>query len=736
MDERRIWAGLLTLSSFIAGCGGGGGGGSPPPPPPVAAPTISTQPASLTVNSGQSASFTVTASGATSYQWQTNGTAIAGATSSSYTLPNVTSVDNGLSYTVVVANAGGSVTSAAATLRVTGISVLAGQIGGEGYADGPASQARFWGPTGLALDAAGNLYVADDNAVRKITPGGVVSTLVGSPRTCGDQAGVGTAAQLCYPSSVAVDVTGKVYVVDGSPNIWVIDPTGAMTLAASAPFGECPSGLAVIVSVVYVSDGCHGVIGIVSSGQLGGTALATPNNPVAIAFDASQNLYIANNTVVQELPFDAHTVTTLAGTVGAPGSADGTGAAARFGCSQQGIGFSYAQSGANGAAGIATTPVGVSYVTDYCNNEIRVVTAAGLVTTLAGSTNLPGAANGTGAAAQFWGPAGIVADPSGNLYVADYLNALVRKVTPAGEVSTYAGQTPHAGSADGPALQAGFRYPFGITIDSTGNLYVADTNNDTIRKITPAGTVSTLAGSPTMVGATDGTGSAARFANPEGIAVDSKGNLFVADTLNQTIREVSPSGVVTTVAGLAGTIGSADGGPGTAVFNYPAGVAIDASDNLYVGDFNGVRLVVPNGPVTTLTTTLHTVSGLTWAPNGMLYATINTETGGLVYSVTTSGTATLITNTAGDGYLPGIVMGGDGNLYVADRKGSRINRVSLSGTVTTVVGTSALPIGIVPGGLPGNLNAPTGLALLSKGTSVSLAVVDAFEHSILRIDLP
>jgi sugar lactone lactonase YvrE len=730
MNDRRVWGCLVGLNLLLAACGGGGGS-----TPPVALPTISAQPVGITVNSGQPASFTVTAAGATGYQWQQNGTAISGATSASYTVASASSVNNG-AYTVVVSNAGGSVTSAAATLRVTGISVLAGQIGGEGYADGAASQARFWGPTGIALDAAGNLYVADDNAVRKITPAGVVSTLAGSPRTCGDQAGNGSAARLCYPSGVAVDDSGNVYAVDGSRYVWQIDPMGSMSLDATAPFGQCPSGLAAIGSVLYMSDGCDGVIGVVGGGQVGGTALVIPSTPVAISFDASQNLFIANNTVVQQLPFLEHAVSLLAGSVGNPGSANGTGAAAQFGCSQQQIGFGYALTNANGAAGIATTPAGLSYVTDYCNNEIRMVTSAGVVTTFAGSTNPPGAADGSGAAAQFWGPAGIVVDPLGNLYVADYLNALIRKITPAGDVSTYAGQTPHAGTTDGPGPQASFRYPFGITVDSGGNLYVADTYNETIRKITPAGVVSTIAGLPTVSGSADGLGSAARFADPEGIAIDSKGNLFVADTLNEVIREVSPSGVVTTVAGVAGSIGYADGLPGIARFNRPNGVAIDSADNLYVADFNGVRLVVPNGLVTTLTTTLHSVSGLTWAPNGMLYATINTNTGGYVYSVTTSGTATLITNAAGHGSLPGIVMGGDGNLYVGDRNGSQINRVSLSGTVTPVVGTSALPIGIVPGGLPGNLNAPTGLALLSSGTSVSLAVVDSFEHAVLRVDLP
>ena len=142
---------LIVTLALLTGCGGGGS--SAPPPPP----TITQQPQSLTANAGDAATFSVTASGASTYQWQKNGQSVAGATSASYTLPATTSQDNGDTFTVAVANDGGTVVSSGATLRVTGVSVIAGQLGGMGYADGPASQARFWGPIALAFDSQGDL---------------------------------------------------------------------------------------------------------------------------------------------------------------------------------------------------------------------------------------------------------------------------------------------------------------------------------------------------------------------------------------------------------------------------------------------------------------------------------------------------------------------------------------------------------------------------------------------------
>src|ERR1039458_8130872 len=204
-------------------------------------------------------------------------------------------------------------------------------------------------------------------------------------------------------------------------------------------------------------------------------------------------------------------------------------------------------------------------------------------TTLAGKS-ATGNADGVGDAAQFKKPAGITADSMGNLYVADTYNDTIRKITSAGVVSTLAGFAGSSGSSDGTSSSARFNLPYGIAVDSSNNLYVADTYNDTIRKITPAGVVSTFAGLAGNIGSQDGTNSNARFYYPMGIAVDSSNNLYVADTYNDTIRKITPAGVVSTLTGLAGNSGSSDGTNSNALFYLPSGVAVDSANNLYAGD--------------------------------------------------------------------------------------------------------------------------------------------------------
>jgi hypothetical protein len=206
--------------------------------------------------------------------------------------------------------------------------------------------------------------------------------------------------------------------------------------------------------------------------------------------------------------------------------------------------------------GVAVDSAGNLYVADSGNSTIRKITPAGVVSTIAGLAGVRGSADGTGSNARFFGPSGIVVDGAGNLFVTDY--GTIRKVTSAGVVSTIAGVAGATGITDGTNSDARFAGPTGITVDDAGNLFVADGNNDTIRKITPVGTnwvVSTLAGQAGTDGIKDGIGSSARFFRPEGIVVDGAGNLFVADGNNYTIRKVASQGtnwVVTTVAGLGG----------------------------------------------------------------------------------------------------------------------------------------------------------------------------------------
>jgi sugar lactone lactonase YvrE len=235
------------------------------------------------------------------------------------------------------------------------------------------------------------------------------------------------------------------------------------------------------------------------------------------------------------------------------------------------------------------------YVADTYNNRIRKVTPSGVVTTLAGSTF--GYADGMGTSAQFGGPHGIAVDESGNVYVADFYSHRIRKVNPAGVVTTLAGST--IGYADGTGTSAQFHYPTGVAVDASGNVYVADYGNHRIRKVSPAGVVTTLAGS--TFGYADGTGTSAQFYGAIDLAVDASGNVYVAEA--SRIRKVSPTGVVTTLAGGREIYGYADGQGTAALFYFPRGITVDGVGNVYVAEVRNHRIrkvVIASGEVTTL----------------------------------------------------------------------------------------------------------------------------------------
>lgn len=278
-----------------------------------------------------------------------------------------------------------------------------------------------------------------------------------------------------------------------------------------------------------------------------------------------------------------YAITTFAGTALSAGSADG-----RPGTF-------------NAPYGIAIDAAKNLYVADTVNNTLRKVAPDGVVSTLAGLAGQPGSTNGTGSAARFNFPVGIGVDSAGNVYVADAKNFVIRKITPAGEASVFAGAPFQVGSADGAAGTARFFLPYGLAVDNAGNVYVSEQGNHLIRKITPAGVVSTLAGGAMQPGYADGTGAAARFNAPFGLAVDGAGNVFVADSGNNVIRRVTPAGVVTTVAGSV-TPGMIDAVAGAARFKEPRGVAVDAGGNLYIADYGNqlVRHITAGGSVTTL----------------------------------------------------------------------------------------------------------------------------------------
>ncbi|MDB5008262.1 MAG: hypothetical protein JWP45_2655 [Mucilaginibacter sp.] len=380
-------------------------------------------------------------------------------------------------------------------------------------------------------------------------------------------------------------------------------------------------------------------------------SLATFIAPPNITYQTPQT-YTANTLITPLSPTNTGgavppniygQVTSFVGT-GSAGSTDGTGTGASI----------------SAPFGLTVDGTGNVYLADYNNNLIRKITPAGVVTTLAGIAQVHGSADGSALSATFALPAGVAVDNSGNLYVADSYSNLIREITPAGIVSTLAGSPGVTGSSDGTGANASFNSPIGIAVDNSGNIYVADQNNNMIRKITSGGVVTTLAGSVTH-GSADGQGSAAGFYNPGGLTVDASGNIYVADVLNNMIRKITPSGLVTTVAGNTNA-GSNDGQGVSATFNNPNGITIDIAGTLYVADKknNLIRKITANGTVSTL------------AGNGI------------------GGSADGVTKNATFSYPGSILSDGAGNIYVGDFSTFQIRKIGVTGYTID----KPLPVGL------------------------------------------
>lgn len=596
------------------------------------------------------------------------------------------------------------------------LELLAGDIGGAGNGDGVATAARFNGPSCVVVDASGNLYVADQNnhTIRKLTSSGVVTTLAGVAGIPGTADGAHGVARFNFPSAVAVDGSGNVYVADASnQTIRKIEPSGMVTTLSG-------------------SAGASG-----SADGVGPEARF--NTPVGVAVDAAGTVYVADhdNHTIRKVTA-AGAVTTLAGTAGTSGSADGTAAAARF----------------SSPVSVAVDSDGTVYVTDQDNSTIRKITAGGVVTTLAGSVGMTGSDDGTGAVARFSFPAGVTVDGSGNLYVADQENNTIRKVVATGSVTTLAGAAGQFGVTDGQGATARFNFPQGVGVDSAGNLYVADSNNRIIRKITSTGGVTTLAGAPGMPGEVDGTGPAARFGFPAAIAAGPAGNVYVADQSNHSIRKVTAAGVVTTFAGSTGTPGNADGTGTSARFSFPTGVATDGEGNFYVADQSNhtIRKVTATGAVSTLAGSPGapgSADGVGSSARFRFPASVAVDSAGNIFvadsgnhtvrRVAPDGTVTTLAGSAGaQGKADGtgaaarfrspvaIAVDGGGNLYIADHDNATIRKVTPAGTTTTVAGTAGVT-GVLLGPTP-RFTEPRGLTVIGD----SLAVSDA--NGILRLN--
>jgi sugar lactone lactonase YvrE len=315
--------------------------------------------------------------------------------------------------------------------------------------------------------------------------------------------------------------------------------------------------------------------------------------PTGVAIDTAGNLYVsdsADGTIQKISP--AGIAGVHAGSSGVQGSADGTGAAASFRSPQ----------------GLAAAGDGTVYVADTGNSTIRKISPAGVVSTLAGSPSASGNTDGTGASARFSKPADVSTAPNGVVYVADTGNHWIRRIDASGVVTTL------------PSTSLGFEgdpipgrpAPEGVALSNSGDLYVANTAGNTLLALDAAtGVVSVLAGTDGVTGSTDGTKSNALFSGPTGTTVDSTGNIYVVDTQNSTIRKISAAGTVTTLAGLPGIAGFKDGPGNTAWFNKPRDITIDSTGNLYVADTGNavIRKITPAGAVSTLAITIATTPG-------------------------------------------------------------------------------------------------------------------------------
>ena len=566
------------------------------------------------------------------------------------------------------------------------ISTVAGS-GRDGYSGdgGPALQAQLAAPNGAAVDSAGNLYIADtgNHRIRKVDASGVISTVAGSGKWggYGGDGGPALQARLFAPSGVAADGAGNLYIADSwNHRIRKVDASGNIsTVAGSGREG-------------YSGDG--------------GPALrAQLAEPWDAAADGAGNLYIADtgNNRIRKVDA-AGVISTVAGSGewGGYGGDGGPALQARLlapsGVAADGAGNLYiadkwnhrirkvdaagvistvagtgenGYSGDGGAAvraqlafplGAAADGAGNLYIVDAGNNRIRKVDAAGAISTAAGS----GDVGDGGSAVRAWlgFPGGVAADGAGNLYIADTFNERIRKVDAAGVISTVAGSGERGYAGDGgPALQARLASPLSAAADGAGNLYFVDAGNHCVRKVDAAGAVSTVAGSGRYgYGGDGGPALRARLAFPRGAALDEAGNLYIADTENHRVRKVDAAGVISTVAGTGKGGSSGDGGPAVrAQLAFPWGVAADGAGNLYIADRNNhrIRKVDAAGNISTV------AGSGQWGYGGDGGAAVRAQ---LAFPY----------NVAADGA---------GNLYIADTWNDRIRKVDAAGVISTIAGS-------------------------------------------------
>jgi uncharacterized protein (TIGR03437 family) len=563
---------------------------------------------------------------------------------------------------------------------------------------GPAIAAHLNLPAGVAVDHSGNVYIADtgDNSIREVGTNAVISTIAGNGfgGYSGDT-GLAVDSVLLQPHDVFVDGSSNVYIADTgnavvreiTASTGIIDfiagscQTSACSIGYSGDGGLANSAgliepFAVAVDSsgnVYIAEPTDGRIRQINSkadintiagngtlGFSGDGAAATAaelNRPTGVAVDGSGNIYIAdslNNRI--RVVKSGSSIATFAGNGGYSYSGDGGPATS-------------AQ--LNAPHGVAADSAGNFYIADSGNNVVRKVSAGGAITTLAGTGTAGfGGDGGVATSAQLSGPQGVAVDGAGNVYIADTGNSRVREVS-GSTITTVAGSgTPGYAGDGGAAASAKLYSPVGLALDAKGNLYIADTNNSAIRKVT-SGTISTVAGNGLQGYSGDGSAALnAQLNDPQGVAVDTAGNLYITDTLNYRVRMVSPNGKIATIAGNGVGGYSGDGGPaGQAQLSYPTGIAVDTAGDVFFADAGAsVRKVFASGTISTI------------AGNGSIGYTGD---GGAATSASLNGPT-------------GIAVDSRGDLYVADSGNNAVRLLHIQLAAVTN-GASNLTGAIAPG---------------------------------------
>jgi mucin-19 len=632
------------------------------------------------------------------------------------------------------------------------ISTVAGVIAGAGNQDGTGAVAVFNRPDGVAVDGRGNTYVADssNNTIRLIDTNGVVTTIAGTAGKVGNSDGFGTNALFRGPWGIALDASTNLYVTDRGNN----------TVREIANV--------VVTNTVRVNlDNLTNTTGTTNTLTVNATVLIT--NYVGTNTAPSTNTVYATNSVSNTIiTFKAGLTTTNVTTVtngwmvitlagSAQGATNGTNALARF----------------NAPEGIAVDGNTNLYIADTGNNTIRkVIPVSGPVwvaTTLAGTAGTSGSADGNGTNALFNGPAGLALDAGGNLYVADQGNETIRRIDPLAQVTTFAGQAGVPGKSNGTGVNALFNTPTGLAMDASTNLYVTDSGNYLIRRITAGAVVSTYAGTGTN-GNANGVGTNASFDllvgiatttnaggsvvvadngnnrirllstnatvtslagqgffQPFGVALDAKANIYLTDTGNNVIRKIDVSGITTILAGQVGVSGSADGFGTNATFNQPLGLTLDGSTNLFISDSgnNAIRKITPViksiiGPTNTLSVT--TAIGRT---NTLLVTNTTTTT----ITVTVAGT-NITTNTTGSAFFSTSATNNITNTVITTNWVSTNTVLQTNWVATNVAGRPGIAGSADGVGTNATFNGPDGIAIDGQ---LNLYVMDTGNNTMRKI---